>query len=250
MERLILKAGNTYVNTMSHPFKIVKFIDGYFWCDDDIPYYEDGNVHIGGRKMEDHRLCIVKEVITEEEIIMKDFMVDLETMGLDANSLITTVSIVQFDLTTGNMGEELELAISWNEQVDKGAIVDVSTVQWWLHQDREALDTMMRLEGNPVSEVISSINSYFARNSEDLRNVKLWGNGKEFDNVLLRNLYKRHNVIFPLAYWCDNDVRTLVSIADINTHNFAFDGVKHRGVDDCKHQINYCSHAYRVLKGL
>jgi hypothetical protein len=55
-----------------------------------------------------------------------------------------------------------------------------------------------------------------------------------FDNVMVRNLYKRHNVDFILPYWCDTDVRTLVTLANIDTRDFPFKGIKHYGIDDCK----------------
>lgn len=176
-------------------------------------------------------------------------MLDLETMGTGSNALITTVSIVQFDLKTGIIGKELELGIDWKEQIKHNAVMDADTIQWWLKQDADAIKDMMRLPQYKVTNVIAQINGFFIDTDLDLRNVTLWGNGSVFDNVILRNLYERHNAIFPIPFWCDNDVRTLVNISDINTKDFKFKGIKHRGIDDCKHQINYCHHAYKMYKG-
>jgi len=181
---------------------------------------------------------------------MQDFMIDLETMGKGNNALITTVSIVQFDLKTGEVGAEIEKGIGWDTQVNFGAVMDVNTVRWWMTQDKEAIDAMMRLEQHSVSEVVSAINAFFAVNCTDINNATLWGNGATFDNVIIRNLYERHGEVFPLPFWCDKDVRTLTYIAEVEPRNFAFEGIKHRGIDDCKHQINYCCHAYRKYKGL
>lgn len=59
---LKLEVGKTYINTIGHPVKIRKYVDGFYFSDDDIPYYEDGNVHMSGRKMEDHKQCINREL--------------------------------------------------------------------------------------------------------------------------------------------------------------------------------------------
>jgi exodeoxyribonuclease VIII len=65
--------------------------------------------------------------------------------------------------------------------------------------------------------------------------------------VILRNLYKRCGFEFPTPFWSDRDVRTLVDIGDVDTSQYKFEGVKHRGIDDCKHQIKYCIDAMRKL---
>ena len=52
-----------------------------------------------------------------------------------------------------------------------------------------------------------------------------------------------------LPYWCDRDVRTIVSLGKIDTRDFKFTGVKHSTIDDCLHQINYCKVAYNNFMG-
>lgn len=172
---------------------------------------------------------------------MLDLMLDLETLSTDSNALVTTISAVQFDKKTGEIGKEFEIGLRWDEQQSKGASLDVKTIEWWLTQSKDAQKTMMRKRQVNVNEALQSFNSWIGESfSNEFNAVKLWGNGVGFDNTILRSLYKRHDVEFVLPYWCDNDVRTWVSIKGINPREFEFEGVKHRGIDDCKHQIKYC----------
>ena len=178
---------------------------------------------------------------------MRDIMLDIETLSTDSHGVVTTISAVEFDLTSGTVGKEFEIAIDIKEQVDMNAIIDIPTVVWWMSQDSEAIQAMLRIKKESVEFALLSLNSWLNDIDCMNNNIKLWGNGCTFDNVMVRNLYLRHGVEFTLPYWCDNDVRTLVTLAGIDTRSFKFDGIKHNGIDDCKHQIKYCSAAYKAL---
>jgi len=180
---------------------------------------------------------------------MKDIMVDIETLGTDTNSVIVSISAVAFDLANGKIGSSFEIGIDILEQALSGGIIDNSAIAWWYTQSKEAKEALTRIESHSVGKSLDAFNKWITKNSlVNLKDVKLWGNGSGFDNVLIRNLYRRHDIDFVLPYWCDNDVRTLVTLANIDTRNYKFDGTKHNGIDDCLHQIKYCTDAYRSLK--
>lgn len=178
---------------------------------------------------------------------MKHIMMDIETLSTNSNGVITTISAVQFNLETGKIGKQFETAIVIDEQVDDGAIIDIDTVVWWMSQDEEAIKAMLRIPKVSVGKALLDFNDWIKSLKQPINDIKLWGNGVSFDNVMVRNLYKRSNIEFALPYWCDNDVRTLVTLGNIDTRNYKFDGIKHNGIDDCKHQIKYCHSAYKGL---
>lgn len=174
-------------------------------------------------------------------------MMDIETLSTDSNGVITTISAVQFDLETGSIGKEFEIALNIKQQVDTNGIIDISTVVWWFSQDIKAITAMLRLDKQDVGFALLAFNNWLKSLEQPVKDMKLWGNGVSFDNVMIRNLYKRYEVEFVLPYWCDNDVRTLVTLGNIDTRDFKFEGIKHCGIDDCKHQIKYCHTAYKGL---
>lgn len=180
---------------------------------------------------------------------MKDIMVDIETLGTDSNSVIISISAVAFDMTKGKTGKTFEVGINILEQALHGGMIDNDTMQWWSTQSKEAKKALTRIPAEPIDDALDAFNKWLVdTTSVDLKDVKLWGNGSGFDNVLIRNLYRRSGKDFVLPYWCDNDVRTLVTLANINTRDYKFEGIKHNGIADCKHQIRYCADAYKSLK--
>ena len=174
---------------------------------------------------------------------MKDIMIDIETFSTNSNGVIVSISAVQFDLTDGALGEEFEIGLTINDQIAKGAVIDGDTVMWWLKQDKTAQNKLTNLVPVGVDNALITFNrwiySLYGEKYDQLRNIRLWGNGATFDNVLVRNLYKRQGITFAIPYWGDNDVRTAVTLKGIDTRDYKFKGIKHYGIDDCKHQINY-----------
>lgn len=176
-------------------------------------------------------------------------MLDLETLGTDSNSVITTISAVQFNLGTGEIGSEFQVAVDWQEQLDNGAVVNMETIRFWLSQSKEAISQMLIDEPLSVESACQKFDEWVHNiNITEPQESSLWGNGATFDNVILRNLYQRHNLIFPFPFWADKDVRTLVQLSGVNIREIEFKGIKHYGIDDCKHQIKYCHTCFKSLK--
>ena len=166
---------------------------------------------------------------------MNQVMIDIETLGTDSNSLVVSISAVQFDLKNGTVGDTFEIGIDLKEQMDKGAIIDADTVMWWLEQSQDAQKQLTKLTRVPVHTALFEFSTWLYKIG-----VKgLWGNGATFDNVIVRNLYARHSLKLEVPFWFDRDVRTIVAIKNIDTRDFPFVGTKHNGLDDCLHQINY-----------
>jgi DNA polymerase III epsilon subunit-like protein len=67
-----------------------------------------------------------------------NLMLDLETMGNAQNSAIVSIGAVEFDLNTGETGEEFYERVNLQSCLDKGLIVNGSTVYWWLEQNETA----------------------------------------------------------------------------------------------------------------
>lgn len=186
--------------------------------------------------------------------MMKDIMIDIETLSANNNAVIVSISAVQFNLVTGKTGETFEIGISLEEQQKLGRDIAVDTVTWWLQQEKEAQHSLLSIDKVSIAEAIKGLNTFIATVASNcnvqLKKLNLWGNGSSFDNAIVRSLYKDVNSEFLLPYYCDRDVRTLVQIAMFNPFKVRFDGIKHNGIDDCKHQIKYCNMAYKQLLGM
>jgi len=184
------------------------------------------------------------------ETQMNHVMLDIETLSTDSNALVVSISAVQFDMTTGEIGEKFEIGLDQDQQTAKGAVIDEETVKWWSEQSQEARDMLNRLEKIDVDMALDSFALWVKTNFKAPSKIKLWGNGATFDNVIVENLFKRHDVKFPIPYYCHKDVRTLTYLTKTQPRKYEFTGVKHNGIDDCLHQIKYCVDGYRKFHSL
>lgn len=175
---------------------------------------------------------------------MNHLMIDLETLGTSSNAVVVSISAVVFDMSTGEIGEEFEIGLDKDQQLLKGGVIDEDTVNWWAEQSDEAKAELERLVKIDVDEALNSFATWLKNQFKAPSKVKMWGNGATFDNVIVRNLFERHGIKIPIPYYCDKDVRTLTYLTKTQPKKYEFTGVKHRGIDDCKHQIKYCCDAY------
>jgi len=181
---------------------------------------------------------------------MNHIMLDIETKGNTSNALVVSISAVIFDMSSKDIGDKFEIGLNEEQQLEKGAVIDQETLDWWEQQSKEAKEMLDRLEKVDINEALEKFNNWIKDNFSAPSKIKLWGNGATFDNVIVENLYKRHGIKFAIPYYCHKDVRTLTYAAKLNTFAYKFEGVKHNGIDDCLHQINYCQDAYHKIHGI
>lgn len=62
---------------------------------------------------------------------MNHFMLDIETLGTNNNALVVSISAVQFDMSSNEIGDKFEIGLNKEQQLEKGAIIDQSTIDWW-----------------------------------------------------------------------------------------------------------------------
>lgn len=175
-------------------------------------------------------------------------MLDIETFGKYHNPAILSIAAVEFNIETGETGKEFHEKISLQSCLDAGLRVDESTITWWMEQDDDARKKLFDGEKKELSIVLLNFNS-FIRSLDDNENIEIWGNGISFDISFLRAAYFLSKINFNWSFRYERDVRTLVSFApEIKNDYVKFIGTKHDALDDCKHQIRYCSETYKLIK--
>ena len=66
---------------------------------------------------------------------MKHVMIDFETLGTAADSVIMSFGAVRFDIESGEMDDEaFYRSISIESNLEKGRRIDESTLIWWMDQ--------------------------------------------------------------------------------------------------------------------
>lgn len=144
--------------------------------------------------------------------------IDLETMGTKPNSAIVSIGAVKFD-PWGTVGElkdpndqeykHFYTVIDLQSCLDAGLVVTGSTVDWWMKQPDE---TRKELTGSKMNltQALSEFLIWYGHESKPT-----WGNGADFDCVILSNAYEQLDALPPFSYWDRRCYRTLKNLITI-----------------------------------
>ncbi|MBV4869858.1 3'-5' exoribonuclease [Escherichia coli] len=173
-------------------------------------------------------------------------MIDLETMGKNPDAPIISIGAIFFDPQTGDMGPEFSKTIDLDTA---GGVIDRDVIKWWLKQSREAQSAVMTDE-IPLDDALLQLREFIDENSGEFF-VQVWGNGANFDNVILRRSYERQGIPCPWRYCNDRDVRTIVELGktiDVDARTaIPFEGERHNALDDARYQAKYVSAIWQKL---
>ncbi|MCY1699515.1 3'-5' exoribonuclease [Lelliottia sp. SL45] len=182
---------------------------------------------------------------------MNHLMIDLETMGNKPAAPIVAIGAVFFDPQNGELGAEFYTAVSLPSAMEQGAVPDGDTILWWLKQSAEARAAVCTDDARHIAEALSELSAFISRNSDNPRYLNVWGNGANFDNVILRSAYERAGHVCPWKFWNDSDVRTMVLLGRQMgfdpKRDMPFDGVAHNALADARHQVKYVSAIWQRL---
>lgn len=174
---------------------------------------------------------------------MNNVMVDLETLGTTPGAVILSIGAVFFD--ENGLGDEMEVVISIKDSLAHGLTTSPDTIAWWGKQSAEArkvIDDAGSEGAFPLKDALEMFNAFLASNG-DPKKVLVWGNGADFDNVLLAAAYNAADV--PLG-WGQYNNRCYRTMKRFREHiKYVRTGTHHNALDDAKTQAE---HLIRILK--
>ncbi|WP_200583685.1 3'-5' exonuclease [Klebsiella variicola] len=182
-------------------------------------------------------------------------MVDLETMGKKNNAPIVAIGAVVFDPSTGSIGESFYKVVCLESSVNWGAVIDPSTVIWWLKQSSEARSAIVNDDAIPLQDALLQFREFVSDNvAGGSKKAQVWGNGASFDNSILRSSYDCIAEDYPWEYWNDRDVRTMLELGQAISFDpkttIPFEGSRHNALADAIHQARYVSAIWqRIIAG-
>lgn len=169
-------------------------------------------------------------------MIYENVMLDLETMGVNNNAAIIAIGAVAFDFE-GNLGDHFYRTISLQSSVENGGVMDASTVLWWMKQSDSARKEFERPGKNEITALVE-FNDFLCQ----FEDIKVWGNGASFDNVILANAYRRNGEDLPWKYYNDRCYRTMKNLhPEIMMER---EGTHHNALADA---ISQAKHLQRII---
>jgi hypothetical protein len=184
-------------------------------------------------------------------------MLDLETLGTVPGAVILSVGAVVFDPLSGTLGDEFYTVVSKADAKENFMSVDADTVKWWNDQSEEAR-AVIRMAEHPdaptIAEVCQSLN-YWMRALNVGSRIRLYGNGADFDNPLLRVMYACAKVEPYAKGYGGRCYRTLKNLDELMGADFAFHklertGTHHNALDDAKSQATHLMANLARIRGV
>lgn len=171
---------------------------------------------------------------------MKHVMIDLETLGTVPGCAILSIGAVYFD--ESGLGEEFYRVVSRAHCKELGLKEDKGTVGWWAKQSEAARKVIADAEAPDAPQLHAALGELTA--FLKLRtNVKVWGNGADFDNPILACAYEAAELRQAWIAWNGRCYRTLKNIAP--GPKLVRQGTYHNALDDAKSQA---LHAIELFK--
>lgn len=177
-----------------------------------------------------------------------NIMLDLETAGTGPDAAIMAIGAVAF--TSTNVISQHYVVVDLEDSVRAGGVIDASTFKWWMKQSQEARSELAK-NPQPLKWAIGWFDDFVIKASHygidklNDHSLCLWGNGSDFDNVILSGAYRRLGLATPWPYYGNRCYRTVAALhQDIK---FIRSGIHHRALDDALSQANHLINIFKKL---
>lgn len=169
---------------------------------------------------------------------MTNVMLDLETLGTSSTSVIIAIGAVQFD--RDGIKDTFYTNVDAASCCALGLTIDPKTVMWWLEQSEDA---RRRVTGGVKVNLPAALLTF---SSWCPKEFSLWGNGADFDNVILSNAYSACMLKQPWSHQGNRCYRTVYYETKDIIPKPDFYGVRHYALDDARNQANHLINIWNV----
>ena len=167
-------------------------------------------------------------------------MLDLETLSTANNARIVAIGAVKF-LASQGVYDKFYQAIATEPFDDiepgtdyNGFDVSEDTLNWWRGQGEEARKVFTDHDAVTIWSAINKFKQWVLED-EELGNVRMWGNGSSFDNVILTSAYDLCGMEKPWRFYNDRCYRTIKNTT-LSEAKLKRIGTHHNAVDDAESQ--------------
>ena len=169
-----------------------------------------------------------------------DVMTDLETTDTEPNAAIAAIGATVFDRQSGQLGNRFYVSIDISTSVADGGVISAETFKWRMAQTSTARQSFAG-----TAHIHSALHQFgnwlqLQRTTPDSE-IRIWGNGPDFDMVVLSQSYKRAGMVLPWKFWNVRCFRTLK--AEYPSIPMERSGTHHNALDDA---ITQAKHVLRI----
>ena len=162
-------------------------------------------------------------------------MLDLETLSTDSNGAIVAIGAVKFD--ENGSYDDFYTVIDLKSAMLHDAVVDADTITWWMGQKDAARNALFSKDVGKQQnyQALCEFALFLDAGTGPNKAIRMWGNGSDFDCVMLANTFKREKFLVPWEWYNNRCYRTMKNIyKDVKMKRV---GTHHNALDDAKSQV-------------
>ncbi|MDF3837133.1 3'-5' exoribonuclease [Cupriavidus basilensis] len=176
-----------------------------------------------------------------------EIMVDIEAHDTAPTAAIVSIGAAAMDMVDLKVVGTFYANVDVNDCLRLGLTQSEKTLLWWDRQSDEAKAALLSPEPKRLRNVLNAFRIWC---DEDHNAMAFWGNGSDFDNVILQNAHKAVEMeCWP--FWqnrCHRTMKTMFpSMWEVDV---AREGVRHNAMDDAIHQANQLLTILRGIRGI
>lgn len=168
----------------------------------------------------------------------QDIMVDIETLDTRPSAAIISIGACRIDWDNGVVTDNFYQAIRVSSNNSVGRSVSQDTLRWWDKQSPEAQKVLTDPDAMDLDIALISFARYLLQFGvkHGLSTVRLWGNGSDFDNVIIADAYSSLGLDAPWRFYNNRCFRTVKDLYSDVIQPPAREGVHHNALDDAVYQ--------------
>lgn len=173
-------------------------------------------------------------------------VVDIETLGLHSSARIVSLGAVALGAGASAMAASFYMLVDL-DGLNADRSEDPSTVRWWDGQSAQARLALHYEQRQPL-EVVLGLFAGWVLQGTTLDQVRMWGNGDEFDLAILADAYAQCRVLPegspwtgpalepPWLYWHGHNLRTIAALFPQVRVPTQAKATKHNALHDARHE--------------
>lgn len=164
---------------------------------------------------------------------MKHLHWDIESLDTKLSAIVVSIGAIWYDPNTDELGDQYYNVLNIAEQRDVGRSDSPETITWWAQQSPEAR-AVLEAPHIPVQIVLKQLGDFMF----GVQGV--WGNGVDFDNAIIGDLYRSFGVRAPWSFSKNRCFRTIKNLPLPKTFvEPVREGTHHNALDDAIYQARY-----------
>lgn len=159
-------------------------------------------------------------------------MIDNETLGTTADSVILSIGAVPFDLATGKVADNgFYVSISIDSNLELGRHISEATLLWWLKQSTAAQQVFHEPKEH-LRGALLQLSDWIGN-----RDYEVWSNGADFDIPMLAHAFAQVGLGVPWKFWNARCFRTFKNLPGASAVSLPTPtGIAHNALADAYNQ--------------